>query len=84
MSKNTYYFSYDVGSALIMNIATSMIKGTADVAFAEGMSLVERMNLSKNSFKEVVDLSSMTCLFAEKCLAIATNNFTFDHSLKYQ
>ncbi|GFQ67004.1 putative oxidoreductase GLYR1 homolog [Trichonephila clavata] len=85
ISKNAYHLSCDVGSASIMNIATSMVKSTAAVALAEGMSLVERMNLSKNNLKEVLDLSSITCrLFTEKGLAMATNNFTADHSLKYQ
>ncbi|GFQ89103.1 putative oxidoreductase GLYR1 homolog, partial [Trichonephila clavata] len=85
ISKHAYHLNCEIGSASILNIATSMVKSTAAVALAEGMSLVERMNLSKNSFKKVIGFSSVTCrLFGEKGQAMATNNFTTDHSLKYQ
>ncbi|GFR32753.1 putative oxidoreductase GLYR1, partial [Trichonephila clavata] len=82
---DAYYVGKKIGSAQILNMAISMVKSTAVAALAEGMSLAERMNLSKNDLKKIFDLSPMSCrLIAEKGLAIATNNFTTDHSLKYQ
>ncbi|GFU46302.1 putative oxidoreductase GLYR1 homolog [Trichonephila clavipes] len=85
MSRNAYYLGSGIGSASLMHMCTSMVNGIATVALAEGMSLAESMDFSKSSLLKYVNLSSMNCpLFREKGLAMATNNFTTNHSLKYQ
>ncbi|GFX39529.1 putative oxidoreductase GLYR1 homolog [Trichonephila clavipes] len=85
MSRDAFYLGSDIGSASIMHVCTSMVKSSATVAMAEAMSLAESAGFSKNSLQKNVNLSSMNCpLFREKGMAMATNNFTTKHSLKYQ
>ncbi|GFS33763.1 putative oxidoreductase GLYR1 homolog [Trichonephila inaurata madagascariensis] len=85
ISSNAYYMSRNVGSASIMHLCISMFKGILTVALAEAMSLAESMNCSKNVFLQCFALSTMDCpLLREKGLAMATNNFTTNHTLKYQ
>ncbi|GFY77341.1 putative oxidoreductase GLYR1 homolog [Trichonephila inaurata madagascariensis] len=85
ISRNAYYLSHDIGSASIMHMCTSMVRSITTVALAEGMALAESMDFSRYKFQECVSFSSIICpLIREKCLAMATNNFTTNHSLKHQ
>ncbi|GFU45724.1 putative oxidoreductase GLYR1 homolog [Trichonephila clavipes] len=85
MSRHAYHLGSDIGNASIMHVCTSMVNYIPTVAMAEAMSLVESVGISKNSLQKHVNFSSMNCpLFREKGMAMATNNFTTNHSLKYQ
>ncbi|GFU85721.1 putative oxidoreductase GLYR1 homolog [Trichonephila clavipes] len=85
ISRHAFYLGRDIGSASIMHTCLSLVNGATTVAFAEVMCLVDELNFSKNSFQECIELSTMNCpLFREKGMTMATNNFTTNHSLKYQ
>ncbi|GFT34220.1 putative oxidoreductase GLYR1 homolog [Nephila pilipes] len=85
LSKNTYYLSDGVGSGSKMNLTLSMLMGTTYAALGEAMALIERCNLSKSNFLEILDLGPMACpLLSEKGHSIVAHNFLTDTSLKYQ
>ncbi|GFY61090.1 putative oxidoreductase GLYR1 homolog [Trichonephila inaurata madagascariensis] len=85
ISRNSRYLDHNAGSASIMHMCIRNFYGIINVALAEEMSLLESMNLSNNQFLKCLELGShMYPLFREKGLAMATKNFTTNHSLKYQ
>ncbi|GFQ79241.1 putative oxidoreductase GLYR1 homolog [Trichonephila clavata] len=85
ISRNAYYLSCDVGSGSKMNLVRSMVTGATFATVAEAMALLERCNIPKHNFLELLDLDNMDCpLIAEKGQAIIASNYSTDTSLKYQ
>ncbi|GFS76783.1 putative oxidoreductase GLYR1 homolog [Trichonephila clavipes] len=85
ISRNSYYLSCDVGRGSKMNLAINLLIGTTFAALGEAMALVERCNLSKKNFLEILDLDRLKCpLLAEKGQGILVGNYVTDISLKYQ
>ncbi|GFY58545.1 putative oxidoreductase GLYR1 homolog [Trichonephila inaurata madagascariensis] len=85
ISRHAYYLSCDVGNASKMNLIINTLIGTSFAALGETMALVERCNLSKNNFLELLDLNTLNCpLIAEKGQAILASNYLTNMSLKYQ
>ncbi|GFR32795.1 putative oxidoreductase GLYR1 homolog [Trichonephila clavata] len=83
--ESPYYFGCDVGEGSYMNLVHGMLTSGAYVILAETMSLVERLNLSKKGFLEILKYKKISCpLYVGKCQAIVTNNFSTDTSLKCQ
>ncbi|GFS56093.1 putative oxidoreductase GLYR1 homolog [Trichonephila clavipes] len=85
MSKDTYYWGYDIGKASKLNLIHSMLMAVANASLGETMALIDRMNLSKSCFLDAIKLDPIGCrLFLESGQAIVDQNFSPNTSLKHQ
>ncbi|GFQ85739.1 putative oxidoreductase GLYR1 homolog [Trichonephila clavata] len=85
MSKDSFYMSCDIGNSSKMNILLSMLMDTSYAAIIDGLTIIEKMNLSKDIFMEAVAFSARSCpLFADKGMSFIVDNFSNESSLERQ
>ncbi|GFV84498.1 putative oxidoreductase GLYR1 homolog [Trichonephila clavipes] len=85
MCKNAYYVSSNVGDASKMNLALSSLTGTTYASAAEAMTLMECAQIPMNNSVDLCGLNGMkSASLRERCLAISSQDFITEGTLKYQ
>lgn len=83
MGKKSFYFS-KIGQGAQMKLIINMIMGTMMTAFAEGLSLGDRIGLEKNDILEVITQGAINSpLFQFKGPLMIEENFTAAFPLKH-
>ena len=85
MGKKTFYLGADVGAGARMKLVVNMVMGTMMGAFAEGMALAEKSDLSQQMLLDILDLGAMSNpMFRLKGKAVLNQSFPVNFPLKHQ
>ncbi|GFQ77873.1 putative oxidoreductase GLYR1 homolog [Trichonephila clavata] len=82
--KNVFYLGCDVGSASKLSLIHSILINSANAALAKTMALIDRFNLSRSRFLELIRLFPISCpLYVESGQTIVDQNFLTNTALKH-